>query len=79
MVAENDIVQIINPEHHWFPALVIVDEPKSFGCQGYIHIPADNRGNVNQAYIRLESDDFIKVGEAVVIRGESAVLSERSE
>ena len=59
---EMDIVQITNDKHHWFPALVIVDEIKSFGCQGYIIMVTSNDPKIpnNPAYIRLNSEDFEK-------------------
>lgn len=58
---EGVIVQIVNEEHHWFPALIIVDEVKSFGLQGYCIIPS-NDGNTRNAYIRLKKGDFEIVG-----------------
>ena len=66
-----DIVQITNQDHHWFGCLIVVSEPKSFGCQGYISIPKDNVGNVADAYIRLNHADLEVVGHAVLVRGES--------
>lgn len=68
-VETGDIVQITNDDHHWFGCLIVVSEPKSFGCQGYISIPKDNRGNVADAYIRLNHSDFERVGHAVLVRG----------
>jgi hypothetical protein len=62
-VYQHDIVQIVNQDHHWFPALIIVDEPKSFGIQGYFWSVNNDRQKSNgQAFIRLESADFVKVG-----------------
>lgn len=61
------IVQITNPDHHWYPCLVIVSEVKSWGIQGYISIPSDNRGNVGNAYIRLSTEQFEVVGEAKLV------------
>lgn len=61
------IVQITNSDHHWYPCLVIVSEVKSWGIQGYISIPSDNRGNVGNAYIRLSTDQFEVVGEAKLV------------
>lgn len=64
-----DIVQITNDSHHWFGCLIVVSEPKSFGCQGYVSIPKDNRGDVADAYIRLNHDDYERVGHAALVRG----------
>lgn len=62
-----DIVQITDPNHHWYPCLIIVSEVKSWGIQGYISIPNDNQGNVGNAYIRLPNESFEMVGKAVII------------
>lgn len=67
-----DIVQITNDSHHWFGCLIVVSEPKSFGCQGYISIPHNNVGDVRDAFIRLNHADFETVGHAVLVRGSAA-------
>jgi len=61
---EGDIVQITNEEHHWYPCLVIVSEPKSWGIQGYVPIPIKEK--VAPAYIRLEDKEITIVGKAVI-------------
>ncbi len=67
-IEEADIVQITNPEHHWYPCLIVVNEVKSFGCQGYAVIPSNGQERANgQAFIRLDSNDFEKVGRAIVV------------
>ena len=51
-----------NPERsEWGPSLVVVSEIKSFGIQGYTHIP---RGG--DAFIRLGWADIEVTGGAVV-------------
>lgn len=56
-----DIVQA-NPEtSEWGPALVVISEIKSFGIQGYTHIP---RGG--DAFIRLSWADIEPTGGRVV-------------
>lgn len=62
MVEKNNIVQVTNKDSHWFPCLVIVSEMKNFGIQGYTTIPMKG-----DAYIRLNKDDYEKVGTALVI------------
>lgn len=62
MVEVNDIVQI-KPEHEWGGCLLIVTEVKSFGCQGYVEIPKQGA-----AYIRLNKEDYVKVGQAEFVR-----------
>tara|TARA_R110000737_G_scaffold340221_1_gene362856 strand:- start:331 stop:546 length:216 start_codon:yes stop_codon:yes gene_type:complete len=65
-IAHGDIIQITNLEHPWFPALMIVDEVKTFGCQAYAHLPSSDGNNFKgQAYLRLETDHFEKVGTAL--------------
>lgn len=63
----NDVVQITNEEHHWFPAFVTVTERKSFGIQGYYILCTNNRDEENgRAFIRLESSDFEFIGKAKI-------------
>lgn len=76
-VQAGDIVQVTNDDHHWFGCLIVVSEPKSFGCQGYVSFPKDNAGNVADAYIRLNHADFERVGHAALVRG-SAFNGEQS-
>ena len=67
MVEAGDIVQITSEAHHWFGALIVVTEPKGFGCQGFAAVP-DGEGNNfdGQAYIRLKTEDFAKVGRSAL-------------
>jgi hypothetical protein len=62
----NQIVQVTNEKHHWYPALVVVDEVKSWGIQGYSHIP-----HQGQAYIRLKNEDIEVVGKAIIVTQKS--------
>jgi len=68
-IKPGDVVQITNPEHPWFPALLVVSEIKSFGVQGYAIAPIDNDPNVpnGQSYNRLKAADYVYVGEATII------------
>jgi hypothetical protein len=66
-IKAGDIVQITNEEHHWYPCLIIVSEPKSFGCQGYTTIPKNDEEPSGNAYIRLEHSDYEPVGRALVV------------
>lgn len=59
-----DIVQI-NPEHPNFPGqLLVVTEPKAWGCQGRLYmdleIPCVRYGG--RAYLRLKWEDMEHVG-----------------
>lgn len=63
---KGDIVQITDENHHWFPALIIVSELKSFGIEGYtlvINYPDKPNGC---AYIRLKHEQIELVGSAVI-------------
>jgi hypothetical protein len=59
---KGDIVQIINERNRWFPCLVIVNEIKDFGIQGYITLPTNDEEANGNAFIRLNSEDITKVG-----------------
>jgi len=61
-IEKGSVVQVTNVDHTWFPCLIVVDEVKSFGIQGYITLP--EKGN---AYIRLKKKDYEYVGEAHII------------
>ena len=65
---KGDVVQITTENHHWFPALIIVSEPKPFGVQGYTVIVNNSEEDNGLAYIRLNHDDIELVGTAVLVR-----------
>jgi hypothetical protein len=59
----NDIVQINeNGKEGWVGCLVQVDEVKNFGIQGFVRMPLQG-----DAYIRLNFDQFEKVGKAILM------------
>lgn len=60
---KGSIVQIANEDHQWFPCLIVVDEIKSFGIQGYIVMPTNDKEPNMPAYIRLKAEDYILVGQ----------------
>ena len=65
---KGDIVQITNETHPWFSCLLIVDEPKSFGCHAYVSIPQRNdKQEISTAYNRLKREDYVTIGAAVII------------
>jgi hypothetical protein len=66
MIKEGDIVQITNSAHRWFPCLIIVTEVKTWGIQGYITIP--NGEETGNAFVRINSEDYKKVGYAIYVR-----------
>lgn len=69
MLKQGEIVQITNKEHRWFPCLLIVEEAKKWGIQGYVIFPMDNDGHVSRAYLRVNKEDIEKVGKAIYIAG----------
>lgn len=59
-----DVVQL-HPEHKFAGMLVVVTEPKSFGCQGYLMSQFNFEGATRfkgVAYVRPEFKDFEYVG-----------------
>ena len=68
MFEEQDIVQIVDEKHPWYPALLIVSEVKTWGVQAYCLIPQSNVENQTvQAYNRIKNEQVAKVGKAVVV------------
>jgi len=65
-IVKNDLVQIIDENHGWFPCILVVSEVKSFGVQAYVTLP-----NQGDAYIRLNRQDYKKVGESLVVHDDS--------
>ncbi len=69
MVSElkpGDIVQITDEKHQWFPCFLVVWELKGFGILGYITIPTNGETRNDDAFIRINTEQFVKVGEAVI-------------
>lgn len=62
---KNDIIQIA-PPHKWGGCLAVVSEIKSFGCQAYVAIPANDGTPPGQAFIRLQHADYEPIGAAVI-------------
>lgn len=71
-IQAGDIVQITDDAHHWFPALIVVTEPKAWGIQGCALIPQSNEpgARASQAFIRLKREQFERVGHAAIVPGE---------
>ena len=64
MLKKNDIVQITASDHQWYPCLIVVEEVKEWGVQGYIAMPTPQ--GVGEAWIRLKNEEIEKVGEAII-------------
>lgn len=73
-IRSGDIIQITKEDDPWFPALLIVSEVKPWGVQAYTLILNSNDGSKKpgNAYRRLKSELFEKVGMAAIIVGEEA-------
>ena len=59
-----DVVQL-SPRHPNFPGfLVVVTEPKDWGCQGYLmgHLPYEATRYKGVAYLRPKFEDFEFIG-----------------
>lgn len=63
-----DLIQITDATHHWFPAILVVDEVEAFGVQAACVVPQGSAapGSTEPDFIRLEPADFERVGRAVV-------------
>jgi hypothetical protein len=61
-----DIVQITAQANRWFPALVVVDEPKAWGFTGFCWIPGKGPP-ADTAYYRVQRGEFEVVGRVVVM------------
>lgn len=66
---QGDIVQITDETHAWYPCLIIVDEVKSWGIQGFTIIPTNDQKPNGRAYIRLKSAVYERVGIATLVPG----------
>lgn len=70
----NDVVQIAPDASDWAGGcFCIVTEVKSWGIQGFVKIPPTERGNPStggSAYIRLETAQFARIGQAEWILAE---------
>ena len=61
-----DIIQITDKDHDWFPVLLIVTEPKSWGVQACVLIPIRNfdKNSCLEVSMRIESRKYKVVGKA---------------
>lgn len=66
-IKRGDVVQITDEKHHWYPALLIVEEVKPFGCLAYAHCPADGNNFSGAAFIRLNHDVYARIGDAKIV------------
>lgn len=66
VIHPGDIVQITDPNHHWFPALIVASEIRSWGCQGFCFV-VKNDAKAGEAYIRLKTGQFEYCGTCIMI------------
>lgn len=64
LLKKGDIVQL-HPDYHpvFAACLMIVSETSKWGAVGYVLIPQE--GGAGRAYIRVPTDQMVKVGEVV--------------
>jgi hypothetical protein len=68
MFEVNSIVQIIDPDHPWFPCLLVVEEDKGWGVLAYVLVPGSNTENdVGEMCLLFKNEQIAKVGEALVV------------
>ena len=65
-IKENDIVQIIDESHPWFPSLLIVVEVKPFGVMAGCIVPESGDQKPSVAYTRISFFKIKKVGTSLV-------------
>jgi hypothetical protein len=59
-----EIVQANQKAAHWFRCLIVVDEVKTWGIQGFTTIPSANSDPPGDAFIRLQWDEIEPTGGA---------------
>lgn len=71
-VHENAVVQITDESHQWFPALLIVEELKGWGVMGYLYVVTNTQEPNGQAYIRVKTESFERIGTAIIVNNNEA-------
>jgi len=67
-VEKHDIVQITDETHHWFPALLVVDEVKHDKILAFTLVPQKRGEEVGMGFIFLAHGRYEKVGHCAIIR-----------
>ena len=63
-----DIIQITDESHPWYPCLLIVTEPKTWGVQACCLWPESNaERKIAHGYNRLKNEQIVICGKAHVI------------
>lgn len=67
-----DVVQITDDSHPWFPAILVVDEVKTWGVQACVLVPQSNvpPSSCSEAWNRLRWGTFERIGTARVRLGD---------
>lgn len=67
-VQPGDVIQCDPKTSRWGPVLVIVEEVRPWGVQGYFMMPARVGGGPTtiegRAYVRVKSGEFVRIGRA---------------
>lgn len=69
-----DLVQITDENHRWYPTVIVVDEIKTFGIQGFAFMPTNDGSGTGQAYIRLRTGEFESLGVSLKIMPASMAM-----
>lgn len=65
---QGDIVQIVDESHPWYGCILVVDEPKNWGMQGFLEYPTSNEGDGKHVsiWLRPTTDQIRLVGHVVL-------------
>lgn len=70
-VYRGEIVQIINPEHAWYPALMVVHKVTPHRLMVYAFVPGlDKAKEWCPAFLFVPPDDITVVGHAHIVVGD---------
>ena len=67
--ASGDVIQVTDPRHGWYPALLIVSEPRSLGVMVFSPIRVDGRSALPGRDFYLPFKTFETIGQAAVCDG----------
>lgn len=66
----NDVVQVTDPKHRWFPSLMIVSETDKQTSSGrlmcYCLMPNNDGNQASKMYIFLKTTEVEKIGQAII-------------
>lgn len=66
VIHPGDLIQITDPNHKWFPTVVVADQIKAWGVQAFAYWPS-NTDKPSKAHIRLQAGQYEYCGTCVII------------